>query len=102
MKDGSLKKNYTIHSHALHSRLQLIRSKLDINPSMTSEQFLMRNRKYFIKAAESIETYHNFKCGDFEYNQAAELFITAFNADEKKIWDLPIWKPKGNDSYGQE
>ena len=87
-----VKKNYSIYVHALHSRLQLVRNKLDISKKMTPNDVITRNLRMFEKAGESVKIYHDHKCGKSEYYDAAELFLLSIDPDEAKILAQPVWK----------
>lgn len=87
-----VRKNYSIVVHALHSRLQLVRNKLDVNKKMTPTDVVTRNLRIFEKAGESVKIYHDQKCGKSEYYDAAELFLLSIDPDEAKILAQPVWK----------
>ncbi|GGM82007.1 hypothetical protein GCM10010967_12170 [Dyadobacter beijingensis] len=71
-----MKLNYTVLAHTLHSRLQLIRNKLDFEPGMEPSQMVIRNLKFFEKAGESVQKYHNFRSNRSDFIDAAELFLS--------------------------
>lgn len=68
--------NYSTLAHTLHSRLQLIRNKLDFEPGMEPSQMVTRNLKYFEKAGESVQKHHNFRSNRSDFIDAAELFMS--------------------------
>lgn len=80
-----VKKNYSIFAHAMHSRLQLIRDKIDTNPEMTAQEMVSLNKKYFDLIADSVDTYHHYKAGRTDYMNAAELFLSTLNRDGQEI-----------------
>jgi hypothetical protein len=85
-------KNYSIYAHALHSRLQLIRNKLDYSLNMKPSQVVIKNLLYFKKAAESIENQHIYVCDRGDYFDAAELLLLSLDPEERKILNQPLWK----------
>lgn len=89
-----MRKNYSIYAHAVHSRLQLIRNKLDFSLGMSVGEMIRRNEKYFELIADSITTYHNHKPGLSEFYDAGEMFMSTVNDDEDRIKSQPDWKPK--------
>lgn len=89
-----VKKNYSIFAHAMHSRLQLIKDKINSNPEMTAQEMVTLNKKYFDLIADSVDTYHHYKAGRTDYMNAAELFLSTLDHNEKSIKNQPFWKPK--------
>ena len=88
---STIKKNYSIYAHALHSRLQMIRNKLDFNAQMHPSDVVIRNQKYFDKAGISVEQHHEFHCGRSEFHQAAEMLLLTLKEAEADPRDLPLW-----------
>lgn len=76
-----MRKNYSTLVHTLHSRLQLIRNKLDFKFGMEASQMVIRNLKYFEKASESVERFHNFRSDRSDFIDAAELFMSTVEPD---------------------
>lgn len=68
-------KKYSLTAHALHSRLQLVHSKLDAEPKMDPSQVVIRNLRIFEKAGQSVAMHHNQLATRTEYLEAAELFL---------------------------
>lgn len=87
-------KQYSLSVHALHSRLQLVRSKINAEPGMAPVELIQLNKDIFDRAAESVRTHHQVQCDRFEYHGAAELFMVSFDPMEKEIIKQPIWKKK--------
>lgn len=85
-------KKYSLTVHALHSRLQLIKNKLDFAPGMLPGDVAIRNKKYFDKASESVLNDHELRCDRSDYYHAAELFLISLDEMEKEILNLPLWK----------
>ncbi|MCE6993080.1 hypothetical protein [Dyadobacter sp. CY323] len=92
-------KNYSLYAHALHSRLQMIRNKLDINPILPPSDIVAINLKYFEKAGESVSKQHHYQCNRGDYHAAAELLLMTLNPEEQKIKDQPLWTIHKNDFY---
>ena len=89
----ALKRFFTA-SHLLHSRLQLIRNKMQVRKDMTPQDLVEWNKNKFDRAAESVTLQHEIHVGRTEMHQAAELFIMAFKADDLDITSQPMWKPR--------
>lgn len=87
-------KNYSIFTHAMHSRLQLIKNKILVTPEMTVQELITLNQKYFDLVAESVDTFHHYKAGRIEYHNAAEMFLSTLDSAEKETESQPEWKPK--------
>ena len=88
-------KPYSLAVRALHSRLQLIRNKLDVDQGMTPNEVVERNLKYFKRAGESVELQHEgVRCDRFDFHHAAELFLTSVDPLEKQVLGQPLWKGK--------
>lgn len=94
-----MKKNHSIIAHAIHSRLQLIRNKIQITPQMSPSEIVAFNQKYFDMVGVSVERYHNHTCNKLNYYEAAELFQSAFLSDDRTIEKQPIWTAHKNDFY---
>lgn len=77
-----MKLNYSTLAHTLHSRLQLIRNKLDYKFGMEPAQMVIRNLRYFEKAGESVQRYHNFHSTRSDFIDAAELFMSTVEPNE--------------------
>lgn len=94
--------NYSTLAHTLHSRLQLIRNKLDFEAGMEPSQMVIRNLKYFEKAAESVYTYHQFRSNRSDFIDAAELFISTVkppvSSEEPEQWSVEI-RDTGDNSW---
>lgn len=90
-------KNYSLLVHALHSRLQLVRNKLDANPAMDPSQLVIRNQRIFLRASQSVEQHHNQRCNRSDFIDAAELFLMTLENDD--IMNQPIWTVQRNDFY---
>jgi hypothetical protein len=86
-----MRKNYNLIAHALHSRLQLIRSQILITPHMSPSDVVAFNQKLFDRAGASVEQYHNHKCNKLNYYEAAELFIAAWMANGQDNEKMPMW-----------
>lgn len=67
-------KKYSLKVHAIHSRLQLIKDKIDADAEMHPSQVVIRNLKYFERAGASVETQHSLHCDRSDFVDAAELF----------------------------
>lgn len=87
-------KNYSLSVHALHSRLQLVRTKINAEPGMSPAELIGLNTEIFDRAAESVQSHHQIECSRFEYHGAAELFMVSFDPLEKEILKQPIWEKK--------
>lgn len=87
-----LRKNYSIFVHAIHSRLQLIRNKLDYAPDMEVNEFRERNKKYLAIVKESIRINHDYSVNVAEEYDAAVLFL--HTVDQEDVTNQPDWKPK--------
>ena len=87
-------KNYSIFAHALHSRLQLIKNKIEASPDMSPQELITLNKKYFDLVAQSVDTFHHYKAGRNDYHNAAELFLATLDPNEKEIQSQPVWRPK--------
>ncbi|WP_138485257.1 hypothetical protein [Dyadobacter bucti] len=94
-----MKRNHSITAHAIHSRLQMIRNKIQISPAMFPSDIVSFNQKYFDKAGESVEKYHSHTCNKLNYYEAAELFLAAYLGDDRTIEKQPIWTAHKNDFY---
>lgn len=89
-----LLKNYNLITHAIHSRMQLIRHRFDYNQEMTVNEFREKNKKHFENIKESIRINHDFSVNvAFEYN-AAVMFLHSIDWEGENIKTLPEWKPK--------
>jgi hypothetical protein len=87
-------KNYSVAVHMLHSRLQLVRGKLDADKSMLPSTVVTRNIKVFERAAESVQRHHELHCGRTEFYGAAELFLFSLDPEESNILNQPLWQRK--------
>ena len=76
-------KNYSIFAHALHSRLQLIKNKIEAVPGMSPKDLVILNKTYFDLVAQSVDTFHHYKAGRNDYHNAAEPFLQTLNSDKK-------------------
>lgn len=75
-------KKYSLKAHAIHSRLQMIRDKIDATADMHPSQVVIRNLKYFERAGNSVETQHSLHCDRIDFVDAAELFQTTLENPE--------------------
>jgi len=89
-----LRKNYSLFTHAIHSRLQLIRSRLDYEENMTVNLFRERNKKHFDDIRESIRTNHDYSVDVSNDYDAAVMFLHSIDWEGEKIKDQPAWKSK--------
>ena len=89
-----MKKNHSIIVHAVHSRLQLIRNKLNFRPDMKPNDLINWNERYFDLVADSVETFHHYKPNRSDFQDAAELFLSTVDPYEDKIKQQPAWRPK--------
>jgi len=89
-----LRKNYDLITHAIHSRMQLIRNKFDFDQKMSVNEFREKNKKNFENIKESIRINHDFSVNvAFEYD-AAVMFLHSIDWDTENIKGQPEWKPK--------
>jgi len=89
-----LRKNYSIFTHAVHSRMQLIRSKLDYDQNMTVNEFRARNKVYFEPIRESIRINHDYNVDVTDEYDATVMFLHSIDWEGEKIKDQPVWTPK--------
>lgn len=69
----SVKKEYSAAAHLIHSRMELIRHKLDIPRFVQIATLAYKYKEYFDKAAASVEKQHNIVCEYKDSFDAAEL-----------------------------
>jgi hypothetical protein len=89
-----LKKNYPVFVHVLHSRLQLVRNKIQTSPDMTASEMVLLNLPLFELIRDAVYTFHNYKPGRSDYQQAAELYLSTLDEQQKEIENQPVWKPR--------
>jgi hypothetical protein len=65
--------NYSIAAHLIHSRMQLIRHRLEISEHIEIANLVYRNREFFDKAAASVLKHHNVASEYKDLANAAEL-----------------------------
>jgi len=70
-------KDFSAAAHLIHSRLQLIRTRLKTNGSREPKNFIETNYDYFTKAVQSVSIHHRIICIDNDIMQAARLFLLA-------------------------
>jgi hypothetical protein len=92
----TIRKNYPITTHVVHSRLQLLRNKVKISENISASEFVMLNLPLFESIRDSVDTYHHYKPGRSEYQGAAELFLSTIDDQQKEIESQPLWEPKNN------
>jgi hypothetical protein len=85
-------RRFSIAAHLLHSRLQLVRNKLEAKKDMKPIELVDWNMKIFERAGESVQKQHEIRCGKTEHIDAAELFLLAFDADDQDIKNQPMWR----------
>ena len=68
-------KNSTTAAHLLHSRLQLIKSRLKINGIREPGNFIEANYHYLTEAVKSVANYHHLVCDENDIMQASCLFL---------------------------
>lgn len=69
------KQKYSIYVHAMHSRIQLIRNKINYEKWMTVQDLVENNNKYFQRAASSIESDHGYLPVGIDWIQTAQMFL---------------------------
>ena len=84
-------RRFSVAAHLIHSRLQLVRNKLEATKNMTPQEFVEWNLKVFERAGESVKLQHEVKTGKSNYIDAAELFLLAFGNDDQDIKNQPMW-----------
>jgi len=89
-----LRKDYSLITHAIHSRMQLIRSKMEYNQTMSVNDFRERNKKYIENTSESVRTSHNQSVNVAHEYDASVMFLHTIDWEGEKIKDQPFWKPK--------
>lgn len=71
-------KRASIISHALHSRLQMIRGKLYCRKDFTVDEFIDANRELIEQASESVRKRHDLAVTNIpHWREAAEMFLTS-------------------------
>jgi len=89
-----LRKDYSLLIHAIHSRMQLIRSKMEYDDTMTVNDFRERNKKNIENIAESIRINHDFSINRAHEYDAAVMFLHSIDWEGENIKDQPVWKSK--------
>ena len=72
-------KNASTATHALHSRLQLIRGKLYCRKGFTIQEFVDANREFFMAATNSIIHQHQIDVLESNWRTAAQMFLYSVN-----------------------
>jgi hypothetical protein len=75
-----------IISHALHSRLQLVRAKMYCREGLTVDDLIDANRELFKKAGDSITKRHDLAVSPLpHWREAAQMFLMSVNASPKEM-----------------
>jgi len=70
--------NYSIASHLIHSRLEMIRERFEFEKDIFSGSLVFQYREYFNKAAEAILIHHNVTSEYRDLCGAAQLLHDSF------------------------
>ena len=70
--------NYSIASHLIHSRLEMIRERFEFEKGIFSGSLIFKYRQYFNKAAEAILIHHNVTSEYRDLCGAAQLLHDSF------------------------
>jgi len=89
-----LRKDYSLLIHAIHSRMQLIRSKMEYDQTMTVNDFREANKVRIEQIAESIRNFHNQSVNVAHEYDASVMFLHSIDWEGEKIKDQPVWRPK--------
>lgn len=97
-----MKKKYTIYAHAIHSRIQMIRDKILYEKGMTARDLVVRNKKYFELAIDSVMKQHDLTHPHIDDTfDAATMFLISIGIDpvlEHSVDDsgpFRVWTPEG-------
>jgi len=76
------KPNYSLAAHLLHSGLQMIWKRLEINVNMDHVELMTKNIKLFNQVAKAMEQKYGVKSDRPDYGQAAYMLIETFHQSE--------------------